>query len=188
MFESYFDVSKPADGSFAPLKLAFTILHGVMAGNPEKQIALSFPDYYFDNGKNGVGTLGDTIRVFAESSLLIELRNHPYLKNIEGPDILTLSGIEKVPDDALATCFVRDRTVEHYHNAAKKYEDFKTRAGGLRVPPHITLESSGSTAEGNQKNNFTMFIRRVAAPAHKTGRYTSYGLSIDGSTVPWFYK
>ena len=186
MLKHFFDIQLSDSSSFFPLLVIYKILHGIMSGKEDQNIAIGFPEYYCDQGINGTSTIGKTLRIFSTYSQLIELKNHPSLKNIANTEEVNSSPIAEVPPHAVPVRFIRDRSVDRYFLNCRKHEEFREKAGTLRRLPCISFTSSGFSSPHNKGHGFSVFVRREDADQHITGSYTNYGLSHSGSTVPWF--
>lgn len=183
MNNNYFDITVPKNDSLAALVLSYKVLHGTISSNKDLNIGLGFPGFYHDKV---VCTIGSAIRIFSDYSLLVDLQNHPHLIDIAQSGGLDISAIKLVPKDAVPVRFVRSRSPDYYRNNCQKYADFKGKAGPLKKLPYLSVTSSSSLNANGDPSSYSIYIRKEEAGEHVDGSYSAYGLSQNGSTVPWF--
>ncbi|MGK0289822.1 MAG: hypothetical protein ACI86H_001269 [bacterium] len=177
MVNNYIDIQSPGYEGFL---LIYRIFHGCISekNNTANSLAISFPDYCFEaNRKKGNCTLGKRLRIFGKIPSLLRFLNNPYIVSLSKAGVVTITDPLKIPEKTYPVCFVRDRRLDRYFRDWRDSD--RTMLSEFKFP-FITLDSSRSN------NKFTLRIRQDFVEEYSTGEYSSYGLSKDGSTVPWW--
>lgn len=177
---------------FEALHLSFVTTEKLLQNNIEKvdfiRFGLSFPNYH-----KGLYELDYTIRVFApEREDLESLDLKTKLMRVK--DYLKIGGILNTPDDTNYSVFKRKQVKSSIERLAKRgvtrgaypnyeiaFSELKKKGKQLSKLPYIFVNSTSSG-----QNRLRLFIDKDTSQNHVEGKYTSYGLSKEGSTVPDF--
>ena len=172
MSSYYFEIRSNEGSKVASILIAkvVSILHAVTKVDGQSPIGINFP-FMQEHKNENVTSFGETMRVFGtKGDLLVFLRNASLSALLEEPD-LTVSKIQEVPDDAAFVQTLRDRTVERRKKLKIKVE---------RYFPYMKLKSLSN------KKKFSLFIKTKTVQEPTPGYFSTYGLSKDGSTTPYF--
>jgi CRISPR-associated endonuclease Csy4 len=169
----------------------FAKLHRRLASLSSTQVGISFPKYTFDESKS-VSTLGSCLRLHGLEGNLSDVMQEDWLKGLH--DYTQLSSIQPVPvnteqyrvvkrvqvksnvERLLRRSIAKGRLTQEM--ALQKITTIRPRKSSL---PFIQMKSCST---GQQ---FRLFIQQSDLQTTPTGGcFNSYGLSIKGTTVPWF--
>ncbi|MCP1674104.1 hypothetical protein J2T57_001206 [Natronocella acetinitrilica] len=151
------------------------LLHGMNTNAPaQRRIALAFPGWQHHPGHPQHTTLGRTLRLVGERLSLVLFSRHPIISRMEEGGELRVLPVRPVPEDAAEVRFVRDRRRE------SRMRRFGKEAAELPTYPWIRFQS-----ESNRRT-FSLSVRMEGADRAVTTQYGTYGLSLEGSTVPMF--
>lgn len=179
----------PCDGAFLRNKV-FNLIHGTLNQNFAGKIGLSFPDYKEN-------TLGKRIRAFGTFEDLNVLTHQSKLIGLAESGAVRINAILPVPKLVSAARFIRDRRMEKQAKAflarSKRRREKRGTQEKSIAQPHQQNENDKTTIlpylklqSTSNRFTFSLYIRKEPAIDIQHGTYSGYGLSHDGSTVPWF--
>lgn len=169
---SFIEIEATGRDKITSFRLAHDFLHGHVSGE-ENELATSFPDYM----NNDVHCqMGNRLRVIGCKNKLNEIVNHAVLARLTSQSMLTVSAIQPVPDNHIHVRFIRDRSLD---KAKKKERETGEKAQFVRMP---------SIERQSKENKYPhrVFVRKELAIEPVKGSFSSFGLSKDGSTVPYW--
>lgn len=182
MKRKYFDIVIKADKEYQAQLMAELMrqLHGILSGLGEHapNIALSFP-YHQHGLRQDQTQMGHIVRVVGDQLSVLQIHRHGAIGYLAESGFFRIKEIEDVPDDAVEVRFVRDRLKEKYAKVRKLYPDVKHETDNICYP-YVDLRSQSN------KKNFKLYVRMEKAESRVDGQYSTYGLSKEGSTVPFF--
>jgi CRISPR-associated endoribonuclease Cas6/Csy4 subtype I-F len=157
-------------------KSAFRLIHDLFHGHvsgDENFLAISYPEYQC----NDLGCrLGNRIRVVGNKKDLIRLSGNLAIKRLLLQNMIAVGEITKIPKNHINVRFIRDRTLDK----AKKIEKETGEKAEFLKMPFFERKS--------YKNKYAhkVFIRKELSMDPVFGQYSSFGLSKDGTTVPYW--
>lgn len=185
----YIDIRLKTDPDFTvPMLMGalYNKLHRVLVQLKSQQIGVSFPAYSLSPR-----TTGEHLRLHGKKDALNALQQQNWLTGMR--DHVTVSDVAPVPSDAVHRLVRRvqpktnierlqRRCMQRHDVSAEEAEQRYTQARLKKVNlPYVNLRSQ-STGE-----HFALFIEHGPKDqSPSTGKFSSYGLSSSGATVPWF--
>lgn len=186
--DHYFDLKALPDAELvqsAVVAQLLQMLHGFLP-EYEGELGLDFPGY----GQQR--TLGGIIRVLGPeagvSRLVQQLQDHRDCR-----DYGLLGEVKAIPD---STRFVANRRHHVKGNSRMQRHKKRHEQRGTWTPELALILAAAYTKpsrlpfiqlhSGSTGQQFLLFVDRRVKPVAKPGKFNSYGLSLDGSTVPAF--
>lgn len=153
-------------------RLIHDLFHGHVSGD-ENFLAISYPEYQCNDLDC---RLGNRIRAVGNEKDLVELSENPAVKRLLLQNMIAVGEITTIPDNHINVRFVRDRTLDK----AKKLEKETGEKASFIKMPFFERKS--------KKNKYAhkVFIRKELSMDPVVGQYSSFGLSKDGTTVPYW--
>lgn len=172
------------------------ILHGFNRSMDTPGVGVSFPRWHahVDVTRSTVGTtfrfVGDrmTLNLFSANAALGDMADH---------EVIDIHAVQEVPEDVDEVRFVRDRLMERFRKekedqSIEAFADYITsrsltcqqHGGSVMMsnawPPAVALKSR------ENRKVYPIRVRMESSPTRTDGTFSSYGLSHDGTTVPFF--
>ena len=177
---------------FELLHLAFVTTEKQLQGQDGQvesiRFGLSFPNYH-----KGLFELDYTIRIFAPEKVDLEILDLK-TKLLKVKDYLKIGHILNTPETNEFLCFKRKQVKSSLERRARRgtargvypnqevaMTELKKKGKQVSKLPYIFVNS---TSSGN--NRLRLFIDKNTSDTNIEGKFTSYGLSKKGSTVPDF--
>lgn len=175
---------------------------GVELGNP---FPVAFPVMSEERA-----WIGDVIRVFGTEDALVAARTHRRMRDEVAADVLYMRPTRRVPENAGHACYARDRrdvlTLAGLERTERRLRrriaegkssldeaallrrrtEFAARSGRTPRIPHLNIRSLSSDSEVGTGGRFKLFVSRSFSEVPKPGSFSSYGLGLEGATVPEF--
>lgn len=175
----YFDIYVPGNATAIKEILGKVIrtVHGHITANELNKIALGFPKYY-ESVNPLQSTLGDTLRVVGDRFALNMLSKSPTLFGLEEDFGIEVGKIKEVPEsEVLEVIFTRDRSID---KKIKFGYETKTKINRDPFPPYVDITSK------SKRSSFPLHVKMKPANARVDGTYSTYGMSVEGSSFPQF--
>jgi CRISPR-associated endoribonuclease Cas6/Csy4 subtype I-F len=185
-------LGRPTDKHFLCNRL-LKVIHGILSAHFQGQIGMGFPYYKKQTEENVKASLGDRVTLFGNNKALEFITHQPKIIDLAEANVIQIKAIENVPNDPSWVRYTRNRQIE---KTGKNYLERCIRRRERRGTPISSANSEKHKIEkdslpfiqlssSSNKNQYLLYVDQTQVMEPCLGTFTKYGLSSNGSTVPF---